>query len=175
MYADKLDTLGKKLANTALTLLVPPSGSAHREHHGTRCRLRGDARQVRSVIDELIDDAKDAGVAHIAFQTAAWTLAHEGIQTLRQDANESREARQKELGFLFEQRLKCNRHQHQHRETTMTKQAAKTLDQQMQIALDHLFIETRNPQQRPDGLHEVSVWGVKNPLMAATKQTGQTH
>ena len=38
----------------------------------------------RSVIDELIDDAKDApGVAHIAFQTAALTLAHEGIQTLK--------------------------------------------------------------------------------------------
>ena len=51
----------------------------------------------------------------------------------------------------------------------MTKQAAKTLDQQMQqIALDHLFIETLQTRNsdRMD-FHEVSVWGVKSALMAA--------
>jgi hypothetical protein len=51
----------------------------------------------------------------------------------------------------------------------MTKQAAQTLDQQMQqIALDHLFIETLETRNsdRMD-FHEVSVWGVKSALMAA--------
>lgn len=51
----------------------------------------------------------------------------------------------------------------------MTKQAAKTLDQEMQqIALDHLFIETLETRNsdRMD-FHEVSVWGVKSALMAA--------
>ena len=51
----------------------------------------------------------------------------------------------------------------------MTKQAAKTLDQQtQQIALDHLFIETLETRNsdRMD-FHEVSVWGVKSALMAA--------
>jgi hypothetical protein len=60
-------------------------------------------------------------------------------------------------------------HQRQPKETTMTKQAAKTLDQQMQqIALDHLFIETLETRNsdRMD-FHEVSVWGVKSALMAA--------
>ena len=51
----------------------------------------------------------------------------------------------------------------------MTKQAAKTVDQQMQqIALDHLFIETLETRNsdRMD-FREVSVWGVKSALMAA--------
>ena len=51
----------------------------------------------------------------------------------------------------------------------MTKQAAQTLDQQMQqIALDHLFIETLETRtsDRMD-FHEASVWGVKSALMAA--------
>ena len=51
----------------------------------------------------------------------------------------------------------------------MIKQAAQTLDQQMQqIALDHLFIETLETRNsdRMD-FHEVSVWGVKSDLMAA--------
>ena len=51
----------------------------------------------------------------------------------------------------------------------MTKQAAQTLDQQMQqIALDHLFIETLETRNsdRMD-FHEVSVWGVKSAMMAA--------
>ena len=51
----------------------------------------------------------------------------------------------------------------------MTKQAAQTLEQQLQqIALDHLFIETLETRHsdRMD-FHEVSVWGVKSALMAA--------
>ena len=51
----------------------------------------------------------------------------------------------------------------------MTKQAAQTLDQQMQqIALDHLFIETLETRHsdRLD-FHDVSVWAVKSALMAA--------
>ena len=51
----------------------------------------------------------------------------------------------------------------------MTKQAAQTLEQQMQqIALDHLFIETLETRNsdRLD-FHEVSAWGVKSALMAA--------
>lgn len=40
--------------------------------------------KAKPVVDELLDDARDApGVAHIAFQTAALTLAHEGIQVLQ--------------------------------------------------------------------------------------------
>lgn len=51
----------------------------------------------------------------------------------------------------------------------MSKQAAKTLDQQMQqIALDHLFIETLETRHSDSlDFHEVSVWGVKSALMAA--------
>ena len=107
MYADKLDTLGKKLADAALTLLVrlyPEVRQASTKELDAACAAM--RAKSRSVIDELIDDAKDApGVAHIAFQTAALTLAHEGIQTLKAGRKWICEARQKELGFLFEQRL----------------------------------------------------------------------
>lgn len=55
------------------------------------------------------------------------------------------------------------------KEMDVTKQANKTLDQQMQhIALDHLFIETLETRNsdRLD-FHEVSAWAVKSALMAA--------
>ena len=85
MHADKLDTLGKKLADTALTLLVrlyPEVRTASTTELDAACTVM--RAKSRAVIDELIDDAKDApGVAHIAFQTAALTLAHEGIQALK--------------------------------------------------------------------------------------------
>jgi hypothetical protein len=85
MTADKLDTLGKKLADTALTLLVrlyPEVRQASTAELDAACAAMRE--RSRSVIDELIDDAKNApGVAHIAFQTAALALAHEGIQTLK--------------------------------------------------------------------------------------------
>ena len=85
MYADKLDTLGQKLADAALTMLVrlyPDVRTASTTELDADCaEMRAKSR---AVIDELIDDAKDApGVANIAFQTAALTLAHEGIQALK--------------------------------------------------------------------------------------------
>jgi hypothetical protein len=84
-YTDKLDTLGKKLGDAALTLLVrlyPDVKSASDAELDAACAaMRAKARQA---IDQLIDDAKEApGVSHIAFQTAALTLAHEGIQALK--------------------------------------------------------------------------------------------
>lgn len=51
----------------------------------------------------------------------------------------------------------------------MTKQAAITIDQQLQrIALDYLFIDTLETRSsdRLD-FHEVSVWAVKSALLAA--------
>ncbi len=51
----------------------------------------------------------------------------------------------------------------------MTEQTDKALETLLQkIAMDHLFIETLETRNsdRLD-FHEVSVWGVKNALMAA--------
>jgi hypothetical protein len=80
-----IDILGKKLGEAALTLLVrlyPDVRQASDAQLEAACAAM--RAKSRAVIDELIDDAKDApGVAHIAFQTAALTLAHEGIQTLK--------------------------------------------------------------------------------------------
>ena len=85
MYVDKLDTIGKKLADAALTMLVrlyPEVRTASTTELDAACAAM--RAKSKAVIDELIDDAKDApGVAHIAFQTAALTLAHEGIQALK--------------------------------------------------------------------------------------------
>lgn len=87
MNANPIDTLGKKLGDAALTLLIrlyPDIRNATTEQMDAACAaMRAKARPV---VDELLDDARDApGVAHIAFQTAALTLAHEGIRVL-QDA-----------------------------------------------------------------------------------------
>jgi hypothetical protein len=67
MYADKLDTLGKKLADTALTLLVrlyPEVRQASTTELDAACAAM--RAKSRSVIDELIDDAKGCarGGAH---------------------------------------------------------------------------------------------------------------
>lgn len=85
MYADKLDTLGQKLADAALTLLVrlyPEVRTASTTELNTACvAMRAKAK---SVIDELSDDVRAAPwMAHIAFQNAALTLAHEGIQAFK--------------------------------------------------------------------------------------------
>lgn len=85
MNADKLDTLGKKLADAALTMLVrlypDVRGASDTELEAACAAMRA---RSKSVIDELLDDAKDAPwLAHIAFQTAALTLANEGIKTLK--------------------------------------------------------------------------------------------
>jgi len=87
MNASPIDTLGKKLGDTALTLLIrlyPDVRTATTEQLDAACAAM--RVKSRAVVDELLDDARDApGVAHIAFQIAALTLAHEGIRVL-QDA-----------------------------------------------------------------------------------------
>lgn len=86
MDANKLDTLGKKLADAALTLLVrlyPAVRQASNAELEAACAAM--RARSRSVIDELIDDARAApGVAHFAFQSAALSLAHEGIRVLQE-------------------------------------------------------------------------------------------
>lgn len=82
---ERIDTLGKKLGETALTLLIrlyPEVRQASEAQLEAACAAM--RARSKSVIDELLDDARDAPtVAHIAFQTAALTLAHEGIQALK--------------------------------------------------------------------------------------------
>ena len=85
MNASPIDTLGKKLGDAALTLLVrlyPDVRGATTAQLDAACAaMRAKAKPV---VDELLDDARDApGVAHLAFQTAALTLAHEGIRVLQ--------------------------------------------------------------------------------------------
>lgn len=85
MNANPIDTLGKKLGDAALTLLVrlyPDVRSATTAQLDAACAAM--RAKAQSVVDELLDDARDApGVAHLAFQTAALTLAHEGIRVLQ--------------------------------------------------------------------------------------------
>lgn len=83
--ANPIDTLGMKLGDAALTLLIRlyPDVS-----HATPAQLDAACAAMRAVsrktVDQLIDDARDApGVGHLAFQTAALTLAHEGIRALQ--------------------------------------------------------------------------------------------
>ena len=86
MDANKLDSLGKKLADAALTLLVrlyPAVRQASNAELEAACAAM--RARSRSVIDELIDDARAApGVAHFAFQSAALSLVHEGIRVLQE-------------------------------------------------------------------------------------------
>lgn len=80
-----LDTLGKRLGQTALTLLVrlyPEVKEASESELEAACAAM--RAKSKAVIDELIDDAKAAPwVAHLALHNAALTLAHEGIRTLK--------------------------------------------------------------------------------------------
>lgn len=85
MNANPIDTLGKKLGDAALTLLVrlyPDVRNATTAQLDAACAaMRAKAKPV---VDELINDARDApGVARIAFRTAALSLAHEGIRVLQ--------------------------------------------------------------------------------------------
>ena len=86
MDANKLDSLGKKLADAALTLLVrlyPAVRQASNAELEAACAAM--RARSRSVLVELIDDARAApGVAHFAFQSAALSLAHEGIRVLQE-------------------------------------------------------------------------------------------
>lgn len=86
MNTAAIDTLGKKLGEAALTLLVrlaPEARTAPDDRLEAACAaMRAKAREV---VDELLADAQAApSVAEIAFRTAALTLAHEGIRVLRE-------------------------------------------------------------------------------------------
>ncbi|MCC6296511.1 MAG: hypothetical protein IT469_07390 [Pseudomonadales bacterium] len=85
MHANPIDTLGNKLGDAALTLLVrlyPDVRNATSAQLDAACAAM--RAQAKPVVDELLDDARDApAVAHLAFQTAALTLAHKGIRVLQ--------------------------------------------------------------------------------------------
>lgn len=81
-----IDTLGQRLGQAALTVLVricPETRSASNDQLEAACvAMRAKSKQV---VDELLADAKAAPwVAEIAFQTAALTLAQEGVRVLRE-------------------------------------------------------------------------------------------
>lgn len=83
--ANPVDTLGNKLAEAALTMLIrlcPEVRTATSEQQNAACAaMRAVSRKT---VDQLIDDARDApGVGHLAFQTAALALAHEGLRVLQ--------------------------------------------------------------------------------------------
>lgn len=81
-----IDTLGQRLGQAALTVLVricPETRSASNDQLEAACvAMRSKSKQV---VDELLADAKAAPwMAEIAFQTAALTLAQEGVRVLRE-------------------------------------------------------------------------------------------
>lgn len=80
-----LDTLGHKLGEAALTLLVrlyPEVRQASTAQLEAACAAM--RAQVGPVLDELLTDAREAPtVAHVALQSAALSLAHAGIQVLK--------------------------------------------------------------------------------------------
>ena len=80
-----LDTLGNRLGTAALTTLIrlcPEIRTASDEKREAACAaMRAKSREV---VDELIDDTKDAPwLAETIFASAALTLAHAGIAVLR--------------------------------------------------------------------------------------------
>lgn len=84
MKTHKIDKVGDELANAALTMLVrlyPEIRNASTEEREAACAaMRAKAKLV---LDKLFEDVQKAPwIAHIAFKTAALTLAHEGIQAL---------------------------------------------------------------------------------------------
>ena len=84
-YSD-LDTLGKALANAAMTVLVRRcraelAAASHERLDGVCVAMRAKAR---SVVDQLLDDARAAPwVAEAAFAAATLELAHAGIAALK--------------------------------------------------------------------------------------------
>ncbi|NVZ10078.1 hypothetical protein HW932_12490 [Allochromatium humboldtianum] len=82
---DSLDTLGHKLGEAALTLLVrlyPQVRQASNAQLDAACAAM--RAQVGPVLDELLTEAREAPtVAHVAFQSAALSLAQAGIQALK--------------------------------------------------------------------------------------------
>ena len=86
MQTNTIDTLGKRLAETALTLLVrlyPQVREASTKDLEAACAAM--RYKAKPVVDELLDDAREAPwVSHFAFQSAALSLAHEGIRVLQE-------------------------------------------------------------------------------------------
>lgn len=84
-----LDTLGHKLGEAALTLLVrlyPEVRQATPTQLDAACAAM--RAQSAKVIDRLLDDARAAPwVAEAAFHAAALDLAHAGIQALKGSRN----------------------------------------------------------------------------------------
>ena len=86
MNQQAIDTLGQRLGQAALTVLVricPETRNASNDQLEAACvAMRAKSRPV---VDELLADAKAAPwMAEIAFQTAALTLAQEGVRVLRE-------------------------------------------------------------------------------------------
>lgn len=80
-----IDSLGKQLANDALTCLIriyPRVSTESAERIDAACAAM---RAVsKTVLNQLLDDARDApGVELVAYQIAVLTLAHEGIKSLK--------------------------------------------------------------------------------------------
>jgi len=80
-----IDALGHKLGEAALTLLVrlyPQVRQATATQLEAACAAM--RAEVGPVLDELLTDAREAPtVAHVAFQSAALSLAQAGIQALK--------------------------------------------------------------------------------------------
>ncbi len=85
MNTAAIDTLGGKLSETALRLVInlyPNIRSATNAELDAACAAM--RAMARSTVDELLAAAQSApGVSHLAFQSAALTLAHEGVRVLR--------------------------------------------------------------------------------------------
>lgn len=84
-----IDTLGHKLGEAALTLLVrlyPEVRQASNEQLNAACAaMRAQAGQV---LDQWLTEAREAPtVANAAFQSAALSLAHIGIRELEHGRN----------------------------------------------------------------------------------------
>ncbi|TSE28130.1 hypothetical protein Tther_02330 [Tepidimonas thermarum] len=86
MKYDKVDALGERLAEAALTVLVrtyrKEVAAASRDELESACAAM--RTQARPVLDRLLDDARAAPwIAEAAFHAAALELAHAGIAVLR--------------------------------------------------------------------------------------------
>jgi len=85
MAENRTDSLGLSLANDALTLLVrlyPAVRTAADEDLDSACAAM--RAKVQSVVDTFVRDAHGAPtLATAAYQTAAMTLAMEGIRSLQ--------------------------------------------------------------------------------------------
>ncbi len=86
MDTANLDTMAKKLADAALTILVrtcreETAAASHDDLEAACAAMRAKSKQV---MDQLLDDARIAPwAAENAFRCAALDLAQAGIATLR--------------------------------------------------------------------------------------------